>query len=131
MEQSGEINVGLMGLGVVGGGVANTLLEQSGDIARKVGRPINLKRVLVRDPAKARDTLVPPELLTTNPEDLLFDPEIQILAEVIGGTEPAVRFLKDGLVRRKACGHRQQGSRCQVRPGVDHVGGGTRGKSTV
>ena len=97
MEQPGEINVGLMGLGVVGGGVANTLLGQSGDIARKVGRPINLKRVLVRDPAKARDTLVPPELLTTNPEDLLFDPEIQILAEVIGGTDPAARFLKDGL----------------------------------
>ena len=97
MEQSGEINVGLMGLGVVGGGVANTLLEQSGDIARKVGRPVNLKRVLVRDPAKARDTLVPPELLTTNPEDLLFDPEIQILIEVIGGTDPAARFLKDGL----------------------------------
>ena len=97
MEQSGEINVGLMGLGVVGGGVANTLLEQSGEIARKVGRPINLKRVLVRDPAKARDTIVPPELLTSNPEDLLFDPEIQILAEVIGGTDPAARFLKDGL----------------------------------
>ena len=97
MEQSGEINVGLMGLGVVGGGVANTLLEQSGEIARKVGRPVNLKRVLVRDPAKARDTLVPAELLTTNPEDLLFDPEIQILAEVIGGTDPAARFLKDGL----------------------------------
>ena len=97
MEQPAEINVGLMGLGVVGGGVANTLLEQSGDIARKVGRPINLKRVLVRDPAKARDTLVPPELLTTNPEDLLFDPEIQILAEVIGGTDPAARFLKEGL----------------------------------
>ena len=97
MEQSEEINVGLMGLGVVGGGVANTLLEQSSEIARKVGRPINLKRVLVRDPAKARDTLVPPKLLTTDPEDLLFDPEIQILAEVIGGTDPAARFLKDGL----------------------------------
>ena len=97
MEQSEEINVGLMGLGVVGGGVANTLLEQSSDIARKVGRPINLKRVLVRDPAKSRNTSVPPELLTTNPEDLLYDPEIQILAEVIGGTEPAARFLKDGL----------------------------------
>ena len=101
MEQSGEINVGLMGLGVVGGGVANTLLEQSGDIARKVGRPINLKRVLVRDPAKSRNTSVPPELLTTNPEDLLYDPEIQILAEVIGGTEPAARFLKDGLAAGK------------------------------
>ena len=73
---SGEINVGLMGLGVVGGGVAAALLGQREEIIRKIGRPVNLKKILVRDPDKPRESGIPSDLLTTNPEDILTDPAI-------------------------------------------------------
>ncbi len=92
-----QINVGLMGLGVVGGGVAATLVGQSEAISRKIGHTVSLKKVLVRDPAKARDSKLGQELLTTNPEEILSDPNIHILVEVIGGTQPAFGYLKQAL----------------------------------
>ena len=97
MEAPDDINVGLMGLGVVGSGVATALLDQSDAISEKVGRRINLKKVLVRDAGKHQDSGIPAGLITTNPEEILADPGIQILAEVIGGTDPATRYLKDAL----------------------------------
>ena len=101
VEESDDINVGLLGLGVVGGGVATALLEQSDDISRKVGRRVNLKKILVRDAAKPRDPGISASLITTNPEEILADPGIRVLAEVIGGTDPATRFLKDALAAGK------------------------------
>jgi homoserine dehydrogenase len=96
-----EINVGLMGLGVVGGGVAAALLDHSQAISQKIGHPVNLKKVLVRDPNKLRDPVIPNELITTNPEEVLADASIQIVVEVIGGTQPAAQYLKDALSARK------------------------------
>jgi len=101
VEDSDDINVGLMGLGVIGGGVATALLEQSDDISGKVGRRVKLKKILVRDATKVRDPGIPADLITTNPEEILADPGIHILAEVIGGTDPATRFLKDALAAGK------------------------------
>ena len=92
-----EINVGVMGLGVVGGGVAQSLLEHSDAISRKIGHPVSLKRVLVRDAGKPRDIKLAPAILTTNPEEILSDPGIHVLVEVIGGTQPAFEFLKQAL----------------------------------
>ena len=92
-----EINVGLLGLGVVGGGVASTLLEQSDAISGKIGYPVSLKKVLVRDSGKTRDTTLPTDLLTTNPEEILSNPDIHVLVEVIGGTQPAFEYLKQAL----------------------------------
>ena len=101
VEEPDDINVGLLGLGVVGGGVATALLEQSDDISTKVGRRVKLKKILVRDAAKPRDPGIAASLITTNPEEILADPGIHILAEVIGGTDPATRFLKDALAAGK------------------------------
>jgi homoserine dehydrogenase len=96
-----EVNVGLMGLGVVGGGVAATLLERPETICEMIGRPVRLKKVLVRDLAKPRTSHFPPNLLTTDPEEILGDPDIHILVEVIGGTQPAAGYLKAGLATGK------------------------------
>ena len=92
-----EINVGLMGLGVVGGGVAASLLEHADAISGKIGHPVSLKKVLVKDPGKPRDSKLAPALLTTNPEDILSNPDIHVLVEVIGGTLPAFEYLKQAL----------------------------------
>jgi homoserine dehydrogenase len=75
-----KINLGLMGLGVVGGGIANVLLQGSNSISQKIGCPVNLKKVLVRDPDKTRDVDVSRDLLTTNPEEILDDDDIHILS---------------------------------------------------
>ena len=67
------INVGLMGLGVVGTGVATHLLDRGSSLADVTGRSVNLKKVLVRDPALPRDIKLPSGVMTTNAEDILSD----------------------------------------------------------
>ena len=91
------INVGLMGLGVVGTGVAAKLLGSSSSLAEVTGREINLKKVLVRDLLRTRDIQLPADVLTTNAKDILADPDIHILVEVMGGTDPAESYLRQGL----------------------------------
>ncbi len=91
------INVGLMGLGVVGTGVAAKLLGSGSSLAELTGRKVNLKKVLVRDFSRARDIKLPADVLTTNAKDILADPDIHILVEVMGGTDPAESYLRQGL----------------------------------
>ena len=86
-----------MGLGVVGGGVAAALLQQPASLLQRTGRNINLQRVLVRDPSRPRDIQLPAGTITTNAEDILADPDIHILVEVMGGSEPAGDYLKRAL----------------------------------
>lgn len=97
LSDKNVINIGLLGLGVVGGGVAAALLEQPETIAAQTGRPVNLKKVLVRDASRHRDVQLPEGLITTNPEDVLADPEISLVVEVIGGESPATQYLQDAL----------------------------------
>ncbi len=91
------INVGLLGLGVVGGGVAMALLEQPQALAAAIGRPVHLKRALVRDPTRKRDVNLPRGVVTTNPEDILADPDIGLVVEVMGGENPAGQYLRNAL----------------------------------
>ena len=95
------INVGLMGLGVVGTGVAAHLLDRWSSLADVAGRSVKLKKVLVRDLALPRDIDLPSGVLTTNAEDILSDPEIHIVVEVMGGTNPAEGYLKQSLAAGK------------------------------
>ena len=97
LSDKNAINVGLLGLGVVGGGVAAALLEQPQILAAQTGCPVNLKKVLVRDPGKKRDVDLPASLITANPEDILADPDIPLVVEVIGGESPAAQYLQDAL----------------------------------
>ena len=91
------INVGLMGLGVVGGGVASALLQDPSTVTARVGIPVNLRRVLVRDRSRPRDIELPPGMLTANAEDILDDPDIDILIEVMGGSDPAAAYFRRAL----------------------------------
>ncbi|MQG33320.1 MAG: homoserine dehydrogenase [SAR202 cluster bacterium] len=96
-----QLNVGLMGLGVVGTGVASILLNKQESLAGVTGRPVNLKKVLVRDLTRPRVIDLPDDLLTTNAEDILADPDIHILVEVMGGVDPAESYMKQGLAAGK------------------------------
>ena len=90
-----------MGLGVVGGGVARILHEKADVYARQIGCPLVLRRVLVRDVAKARAFDVDPSLLTSNASDLLQDPAIDLIIEVMGAEEPAYGYLREALAANK------------------------------
>ncbi len=94
---SREVNVGLLGLGVVGSGVAAFLLESADSTSKKMGLPVVLKKVLVRDPDKPRDSAIPGGLITTNPEDLMAAPDIDVVVEVMGGEEPATAYMTRAL----------------------------------
>ena len=94
---NGEINIGLMGMGTVGGGVAAALLQNADAIKRKTGRAVRLRRALVRDASKIRQPTPPPGVLTTNPEDILSDPDVHIVVETMGGDSPAGEYLERAL----------------------------------
>jgi homoserine dehydrogenase len=92
-----SLNVGLIGLGTVGGQVAERLLTWQAQLARRAGIELCLRRVLVRDVKKPRALAVAPELLTADPQELLDDPAIQILVEVAGCDEPMHSYLERAI----------------------------------
>jgi homoserine dehydrogenase len=100
-ERGRSIGIGLMGLGVVGSGVARSLREKAESYARQIGAPLELRRVLVRDVNKQRDVEIPSSLYTTDPADLINDPGIALIIEVTGASDPAFGFLRDALNAKK------------------------------
>ena len=101
MSRGAVIGVGLLGLGVVGGGVAAVLLQKPDVLAKQAGSSLTLRRVLVRDPSKKRTVVVDSSLLTTDAQQVLSDPKIGIVVEVMGGEEPALAYMKEALRRGK------------------------------
>ncbi len=95
--ERGYIGIGLLGVGVVGGGVADTLLAKGAQFAQRAGLPLKLTRALVRNVAKARSVELPPDLLTTDPRDVVASPDTDIVVEVLGGEEPARRLILEAL----------------------------------
>lgn len=96
-----EIGVGLIGLGVVGGGVARALLDRRDYFARQVGAPLVVRRAAVRDVTKPRAVDLPAGVVTNDVGAVLTDPSIDIVVEVIGGEEPAGSFIRKALAAGK------------------------------
>ena len=96
-----EVVIGFLGCGNVGGGVWELLKGFAPEIAHRDHVSIRVKRVLVRDVTKARSCSVPPELLTTDPADVLFDPEMSLVAEFMGGEQPATEYMLTALKNGK------------------------------
>src|SRR6185369_14866927 len=94
-EHADMIKVGLLGAGTVGGGVVQLLRANATYIEARVGAPIDIARVLVRDRDKDRVTELDRKKLTTDPKDVLGDSSIDCVVEVMGGLDPA-----GDLVRR-------------------------------
>ncbi|MDR2946505.1 MAG: homoserine dehydrogenase [Candidatus Adiutrix sp.] len=86
---SQQTTVGLLGCGNVGAGVAKMLLEDGAYINQKLGWPLALRKIAVRNLACGRLFNPPPELLTTDPYEIVGNPEIKVVAELMGGIEPA------------------------------------------
>lgn len=95
-----NLQIGLLGLGTVGRGVYRIINGNRENIRRKIGTDIEIKKILVRDTAKDRGLEIDPVKFTARPDDIIDDPEIKIVVEVMGGTEPTLdyvcRALKNG-----------------------------------
>lgn len=96
-----RFNIGLLGLGTVGAGLAEVLRRKGEAIAAQIGGPAHLARVLVRDPAKPRACRLARELLTTDPNQILEDPRIHIVVEAMGGEEPAFTYIQRAIQNGK------------------------------
>jgi len=83
------LRVALLGLGNVGTGVAKILLHQADRVARRAGRPIELRKVVVRDLRKPRTIDLPPGLLTDDYQAVIQDRQIDVAIELMGGIKPA------------------------------------------
>lgn len=92
------IKIGILGLGTVGTGVAKIIQKNQADIAQRVGANIEIAKALVRNLDKER--ILPKELLTTDANEILDDPSIDIIVELLGGEHPSreymIRALKNG-----------------------------------
>ena len=98
---SEQLGIGLVGCGTVGGGVARLFLDQPDRLNKRAGRPLALRRVAVRDLKKPRAVDVPRDIFTTSPSDVIADPDVQIVAELIGGTTTAKTVVLDALAAGK------------------------------
>jgi homoserine dehydrogenase len=89
------IGIGLLGLGTVGSAVGRAFAGRSRRIDAAAGRPLKLVAAAVRDPRKPREAGDVP--VTADPHAILDDPEVAIVVEVIGGTDPAGELVHGAL----------------------------------
>lgn len=95
------IQIALLGVGTIGGGVVQLLNSNYGGIKRKTGSDISLKYVLARTPEKARKLGLREEQIVQDFNVILNDPSIQIVVELIGGTDSAYTYIKQSLAAGK------------------------------
>lgn len=98
MQDNEPIKIGLAGYGTVGTGLVQILLNNRDWILRRLGREVRIKTILVRDLGKVRSSIPSPETLFTDRiEDLIEDPELDIIVELIGGYDVAYRIITGAL----------------------------------
>jgi homoserine dehydrogenase len=96
-----HVTIGMIGLGTVGTGVARLLTDHAERISRRAGRSIRWKWAVVRDPSKARGVPLDGVRLTTDASRVIEDPEVDIVIELMGGTDPALRIVLASLAAGK------------------------------
>jgi homoserine dehydrogenase len=96
-----EIKVGLIGFGTVGSGVGRILQKNSKLIEKRMGAKLTLKRIADIDLETDRGVKLKPGVLTRRAEDVIKDPEIDMVMELMGGIEPAKTFILKAIRNKK------------------------------
>lgn len=99
MQDAKPIRISLLGCGTVGGGVLRLLKQNSAYLASRVGAPLVVRKVLVRDPTKERDESCERSWVTTRAEEVLADPEVDVIVELMGGEQQAGALIEQALRR--------------------------------
>ncbi|MDO9213369.1 MAG: homoserine dehydrogenase [Methylococcales bacterium] len=95
------VKVGVLGLGTVGGGTVNVLKRNAAEIARRAGRDIIITRASAKDLDKARICDTTGILVTSNPLDIINDPDIDIVLELIGGAGIVKDYVLQAIANGK------------------------------
>jgi len=95
------LRVGMLGCGTVGAAVVRLLESHRDDIERRAGCGLEVRKVAVRDPARARDVPLPPSAFVDDPIAVVEDPDVEIVCELIGGLEPAGALVLAAFDRDK------------------------------
>ncbi|MDH4162051.1 MAG: homoserine dehydrogenase [Nitrospirota bacterium] len=101
MATKNSINVGIIGFGTVGTGTARILLENADIIKRRLGVPVILKKISDLDVKRDRGIKLGDVKITTDAKDIITDPEIDIVIELIGGYKPAKEFILEAIKNKK------------------------------
>ena len=96
-----KARIALLGLGNVGQGVYNILNTNRKEILMKCGCEIEVAKILVRDANKPRGVDVPQDIITTDPRDIFEDDSIEIVVELMGGSEPAREYMLRAMKCKK------------------------------
>ncbi|WP_020475061.1 homoserine dehydrogenase [Zavarzinella formosa] len=94
------LQLAMLGGGTVGGGVAKILLGHADRITSRAGRPVQLRHVVVRDPAKTRPS-IPKEIISTDWKAAVHDPQVHVVVELMGGTTTAKMAVMEALAAGK------------------------------
>lgn len=96
-----HISIGLMGLGVIGTGVVSAVQEQAETLSQRIGAPVRVEKVLVRDVRTRRPGLAAELPLTADADDILKNPNIHLVIEVMGGEYPAYDHIAAAIAAGK------------------------------
>ncbi|WP_353683327.1 homoserine dehydrogenase [Thermodesulfovibrio sp. 3907-1M] len=96
-----QVKVGIIGFGTVGTGTVKILLNKRDLIKKRTGIDLVLKKVADKNIEKPREISLPKELLTTDAGEIIRDPEIDIVVELVGGTTVAKEFIMEALKNGK------------------------------
>lgn len=95
------IKIGLLGFGTVGSGVYEIINNSKGQLKESTGQDLYIEKILVRDIEKYKNLDVDSSLLTVDPSEILNNPDIDLIVEVMGGIEPAFSYMKSALSNGK------------------------------
>jgi len=96
-----KVNIGLIGFGTIGSGVAKFLMERRDLLLKRTGIDFNLSLVCDKDLSSKRDVSLPKSMLTKDAGKVINDPSIHIIVELIGGINPAKEIVMKALSRGK------------------------------
>jgi len=96
-----KINIGLIGFGNVGCGVVKILQQRRALLAQKIAIEISVKKICDKDILRKREVKVDRSLLTANADEIINDPQIDIIVEVMGGINPAKEYILSALRKGK------------------------------
>lgn len=98
---SDVLRLGLLGLGTVGQGVVRVLERNAQEIERRAGRPVRVVHASARDLSKARDCNLDGIRLSANAADVVSDPDVDVVVELIGGTTLAKSLVEQAVAAGK------------------------------
>ena len=97
-----QINIGILGLGTVGCGTVAVLQRNAQVIAQRAGCDLKVTRIATKTPGKSRPISFDPTIVSSDVDGLLSDPDIHIVAELIGGVDPAREYVLRALAAGKS-----------------------------